>query len=144
MEQLCDLQFQKRIPSVAEFRELRQNAGWGIPPEASIAKALQSTLFGVCVLSPEGKTIGMARLVGDGGVQFFITDVIVHKDWHNRGIGSQIMKLLMEYVDQVALPGTFVGLFSANGREEFYKRFGFFVRPHEQYGAGMSYLHKQS
>ena len=118
---------------------LRTDAGWGFPPEEAVTTALQNTLFGACAETVDGQTIGMGRITGDGGVQFFITDVIVRKDWHNRGVGTRIMTALMRYIHAHAVPGCFVGLFSAVGREKFYERFGFVIRPNGHYGAGMSF-----
>ncbi|VTR67722.1 putative acetyltransferase [Desulfosarcina cetonica] len=135
-----NLRYIERIPTAAEFQELRTNAGWGIPPESALKDSLAKTIFGVCVEDSDGTTIGMGRLVGDGGIQVFITDVIVHKHWQNRGIGKQIMKSLMKHVENVSSPATFVGLFSAIGREKFYKTFGFITRPNEKLGAGMVYF----
>jgi GNAT superfamily N-acetyltransferase len=137
------IQFVKRSPTPLEFKELRSNAGWKALPDSAIPDALEKTIFGVCVQTAGGKTIGMGRLVGDGGIQIFITDVIVHKDWQNQGLGSEIMKVLMEYIDQNASSATFVGLFSAFGRNKFYERFGFISRPNEKLGPGMVFFPKK-
>jgi len=97
-----DLKFSKRTPTFEEFRELRTNAGWQFPSDPIIRDALSKTLFGICVETQEGKTIGMGRVVGDGGLQAFVTDVIVDKEWQGRGVGSRIMLLLMEYIEENA------------------------------------------
>ena len=141
MEDTNTTQFEKRVPTLEEFRGLRANAGWPSPSNENMGIALTKTLFGVCVKCPEGQTIGMGRVVGDGGVQVFITDVIVRKDWQNRGLGSEIMENLMQYVEANTSPETFVGLFSAFGRDKFYEKFGFIVRPNETFGPGMMLVH---
>jgi len=43
----------------------------------------------------------------------------------------------MDYIRANGSPATFVGLFSALGREDFYKKFGFIVRPSQTLGPGM-------
>lgn len=49
----------------------------------------------------------------------------------------------MEYITSTYPPGSSVGLMSAKGKEDFYKKFGFMERPNESYGAGMiQYLKK--
>ena len=143
-EETGNLRFVKRVPTLEQFRELRSNAGWGLAPDPIASDALTRTLFGVCVETADGTTIGMGRIVGDGGVQMFVTDVIVHQQWQNRGVGSEIMKLLMEYIEQNTTPATFVGLFSAFGRHSFYERFGFIVRPNETLGPGMMFPPKRN
>jgi predicted GNAT family N-acyltransferase len=59
------------------------------------------------------------------------------------GLGHKIMTELMEYITSTYPPGSSVGLMSAKGKEDFYKKFGFVERPNEGYGAGMiQYLKK--
>lgn len=142
MKDAGKLQFTKRVPTLDEFRELRTNAGWGLPSALITSEALAKTLFGVCVETPEGRTIGMGRVVGDGGLQVFITDVIIHKDWQNQGVGSKLMKLLMEHIENTISPATSVGLFSALGRDKFYEQFGFVSRPTKTLGPGMVFVPK--
>jgi GNAT superfamily N-acetyltransferase len=139
-----DFRYEKRSPTQAEFKDLRANAGWRIPPDALIQDALNKTIFAVCAKTSDGKTVGMGRIVGDGGIQLFITDVIVHKEWQRRGLGTGIMTLLMEYIETHASPATFVGLFSAMGRHTFYEKFGFIVRPNENMGPGMLFFPKKT
>ncbi len=144
MKDTRDLRFTTRPPTLAEFRDLRVDAGWHLPPDLIMSAALAKTLLGVCVETPKGETIGMGRVVGDGGIQLFITDVIVHKEWQNLGLGSKIMAMLMEYVETTASPETFVGLFSAFGRDKFYEKFGFIVRPNESLGPGMMFVRRRN
>ena len=79
----------------------------------------------------------MGRIVGDGFVQLFIADVIVHADWCGLGIGTKIVQLLMNGIRELDADGRFVGLFAAHGKEKFYEQFGFIARPNKVYGSGM-------
>lgn len=132
----CELQFVKRNPTTEEFLALRNEAGWGSPPEPVVEAALRNTLFAVCAQTPDGKAVGMARIVGDGGIQSFVTDVIVSNEWRRRGLATRIMSLLVEYLEQNGLYGC--GLFAAKGVEPLYEKFGFVVRPNALRGAGMT------
>ena len=144
IDRINSLKFSKRVPTLEEFRDLRINAGWRLPSDPMITDALSNTIFGVCVENTEGATIGMGRIVGDRGLQIFITDLIVHKEWQNKGIGTKIMKLLMEYVECNTSPATFVGLFAAFGRHGFYEKFDFISRPNETLGPGMVFFPKRT
>jgi predicted N-acetyltransferase YhbS len=132
----------ERMPSVEEFLQLRGDAGWPLPPQTAVSQALQKTVYAVCAENEGGKAIGMGRIVGDGTVQFFITDVIVHSSRRNQGIGSAIMTALMDHLNQHITKGSFVGLFAALGRHPFYERFGFVARPTNELGPGMVYLRR--
>ena len=133
----------KRTPTPEEFVVLRTDAGWGIVEEPALSESLGRTLFAVCAETGDGQTVGMARVVGDGGLQVFVTDVIVLTEWRNQGIGTEMMRLVTDHIQESASPRCFVGLFSARGRESFYKRFGFFTRPNEKLGAGMNLSRKR-
>lgn len=127
----------RRIPTLQEFKDLRNDAGWKMPPDSAIQQGLNNTVCGVCADSPDKRTIGMGRIVGDGGIQLFITDIIVHKEWQNQGIGNAIMNSLMKYIEEEVPQYVFVGLFSALNRHTFYEKYGFFTRPNEKFGPGM-------
>ena len=47
------------------------------------------------------------------------------------------MDEIMKYIQENYANGTMVGLMAADGKEKFYKKFGFVERPNEVYGAGM-------
>jgi hypothetical protein len=48
-----------------------------------------------------------------------------------------MMKEIMNYIAENACEGAIVGLMSAQGKEEFYEKFGFRKRPNEKFGHGM-------
>jgi len=60
-------------------------------------------------------------------------------EYQGRGIGSEIVKTLIEYVKKNSLPQTeiLLCLMSAKGKEGFYEKSGFKSRPNEFEGAGM-------
>jgi hypothetical protein len=48
-----------------------------------------------------------------------------------------MMDEIMTYINHKARKGAFIGLFSAKGLEELYKKYGFIERPDKNSGAGM-------
>ncbi len=68
-------------------------------------------------------------MVGDGGIYFYLQDVIVRPEQQGRGYGRLIMGALMGFLDRTARPGAFVGLMAATGVAAFYERYGFAPRP---------------
>lgn len=125
-----------RTPSIAEYNELRELAGWPTFEAHLVKEALANSLFAVCVQS-NGMTVGMGRIVGDNAIYLHIQDVIVHPEFQRKGIGKLIMDALLNYVDKVGGKHTNIGLMCSKGREDFYKEFGFMERPGEKFGAGM-------
>jgi predicted N-acetyltransferase YhbS len=126
----------RRKPTAGELLSLREAVGWGSLDKDRLQKGLDNSLFGVCAVAGDA-AIGTARVVGDGFTVFYIQDVIVNPAFQRMGVGMAMMQAVMDYICEKACEGAVVGLMSAKGKEEFYKRFGFWTRPGENYGAGM-------
>lgn len=127
----------EECPTPEEYLRLRQAVGWGLPERAAIQPSLRSSLYCVCARS-QGEIVGMARIIGDGGLAYYIQDVIVDPSRQGEGIGKRLMDRMMEYIRQHAVRHTIVGLMAARGKEPFYERYGFNLRPNERSGAGMT------
>ena len=125
------------LPSAEEYNRLRQAVGWGTYQESVIWYALPQSLYCVCAFVDE-RLVGMARLIGDAGLVYYIQDVIVIPGYQRCGIGSQLMDHVMAYIRDHAGDHTIIGLMSAQGKESFYEKYGFTSRPTEQLGAGMT------
>ena len=78
----------------------------------------------------------MGRIVGDGAVICYIQDLIVIPEYQGQGIGQMIIESLINYVEEIQLPGTriMLDLMCAVGRENFYKKFGFYSKTNRQAG----------
>ncbi|WP_238903196.1 GNAT family N-acetyltransferase [Clostridium sp. YIM B02506] len=126
----------EKLPAVNELNQLRTLVGWGEINENSLKLGLDNSLYGVCILL-NGDVVGTARVVGDNSTCFYIQDVIIHPDHQRKGIGASIMEKIMNYIYENACNEAVVGLMSVKGKEEFYKKFGFWTRPTGNYGAGM-------
>jgi GNAT superfamily N-acetyltransferase len=139
---LKEYQVIERKPTVEEFFELRQSVGWGIGEKDDYKKGIENSLFGVCAILNE-EIIGTARVIGDGRTCFYIQDVIVKPEYQRMGIGLALMKETMNFIEENACFGAIVGLMSAKGKESFYEKFGFWIRPTEKFGHGMMQFWKK-
>ena len=62
------------------------------------ARGLVSVVF-------DGDTIGMGRIIGDGGCFFRVVDIAVLPEHQGKGLGKRIMKALTDHLsEQVPLP----------------------------------------
>jgi predicted N-acetyltransferase YhbS len=93
-------------------------------------------VFSVC-LRDEGRLVGLARVVGDGVLYFYISDVIVRPELRGGGYGVQLMEAVMEYLRGAAHRGAMIVVVPLQGRETFYERFGFKRCPDGRFGTGM-------
>ena len=86
--------------------------------------ALTRSLYHVVALHEEA-VIGMARVVGDGAMFFYIQDVVVVPAHQGRGVGTLLLERVMGYLTGAAPEKAFIGLFAAEGMPPYYARFGF-------------------
>jgi len=119
----------ERPPTVEELRALYAAVGWtDLPDDDAVARGLSASLFGVVVtLGPD--LAGCGRVVGDGGVYFYVQDLIVAPAHQGRGVGDIVMRELLRRLERQATRNAFVGLMAADGRAGFYERYGFAARP---------------
>jgi ribosomal protein S18 acetylase RimI-like enzyme len=123
----------ERAPTFDEYRRLRASVGWNEVDGDGIVAGLSSSLYAV-VLERDGDAVGCGRVVGDGGIYFYLQDVIVLPELQGQGWGARIMEAVMRYVEAAARPGSFIGLMAAKDAEGFYLRYGFERRTDDRPG----------
>lgn len=126
-----------RSPLVAEYQMLLATTNWPKQEDLIIDNALANSLYAVVAVD-NNQTIGMARIVGDGAMYFYIQDVVVHSDHKNKGIGKMLMMEIMNWLKAHVSTNAFVGLMAADGAQSFYYQFGFKERPNN--AAGMHWV----
>ncbi|HOA96309.1 MAG TPA: GNAT family N-acetyltransferase [Acetivibrio saccincola] len=131
-----NIQIVERKIEVGEYIDLRKAVGWKILDIEYIEKGLSNSLFCVCA-QMENEVIGMARVIGDGSICFYIQDVIVKPQYQSLGVGKMLMESVMSYISKNDAEGAGIGLMSTKGKEGFYEKFGFWRRPNDNYGHGM-------
>lgn len=118
----------ERSPTTEEYRKLREAVEWWNMDIDATEAGLSNSLFSVCMES-ENRIIGCGRVIGDGGIYYYIQDILVLPEFQRQGIGECIMNALMGYINEHAHTKAFVGLIAAKDKSGFYKQFGFKERP---------------
>ena len=131
-------QFVEAPPPANDFVDLRAAEGWGKLEPAVAERALARSCFALTVYAGE-EAVGFGRLVGDEEVYFFLTDILVRRDHRGIGLGAMIVQRLLDMALKLGGGKGSIALMSARGKEQFYERFGFMVRPNANFGAGMSW-----
>ena len=114
--------------TVDEYYSLLNILGWKAPTERLLKISLDNGINVKYVL--DGKTIGMARYVSDGGYAGLIMDVIVHPDYQGKGYGTKLINYLIDYLKSTIQDNEelMIQLLSAPGKQNFYSQFGFKVK----------------
>ena len=120
------------------FLDLYASVGWEPPRREQVETALRGSIAAFTAMEG-GQAVGMVRLIGDGGMSFYIKDFAVRPSWQGKGIGSVLIHALEEYIRENISPGWAVSLELISTREavSFYRKMGFEERPCEWDGPGM-------
>jgi ribosomal protein S18 acetylase RimI-like enzyme len=112
------------VPGTDDYRRLRLVAGLS-PKSLEAAKAgLPNTWFGVTVLH-DGKTVGMGRIIGDGGTAFQIVDIAIEPAHQGKGLGKAVMVALMDHLHTNAPEGAYISLIADGDARHLYAQYGF-------------------
>lgn len=132
------LEIKMNVLTAEIFLKLYTSVGWEPPCEAQVQAALQNSLATFAALD-DGKPVGMVRLIGDGGMSFYIKDFAVLPSHQGTGIGAGLIRALEGYIRDTVVPGWAVSLELISTKEAvpLYRRMGFEERPCEWDGPGM-------
>ena len=120
------------------FLELYTSVGWEPPCKAQIEKALQNTIA-TFVAYDGDSAVGMVRLIGDGGMSFYIKDFVVLPVCQGKGVGRSLIEAIESYIRKHIDKEWAVSLelISTVEAQNFYEKMGFEARPCEWDGPGM-------
>ena len=131
--------YKHTIPAT-EYNNLRIGAGWRSLSIEQAEVGLSNSAYLISAWDDD-KPIGVARVISDRGYIYLIVDVIVAPDYQGQGIGRHMVEEIEVWLRQEkeGKPTMMVYLMAAEGKEEFYEKFGFRRRPGEGHmGAGMT------
>jgi GNAT superfamily N-acetyltransferase len=118
------IQLVKRAPTVDEYASLIAAVGWRARDRRAIELAMRSSMYAVCA-EADNRVIGCGRVIGDGGLHFYLTDVIVVPKFRRQGIGTAIVSSLTQYVESLPFVNTLVAVLPTSGLASFYERHGY-------------------
>ena len=120
------------------FLALYTSVGWEPPCIEQVEVALRNT-FVTFTCYDEDTPVGMVRLLGDGGMSFYVKDFAVIPAYQGKGVGTLLMNRLEQYVRESRNPEWAVSLELISSKEgvPFYLKKGFEERPCEWDGPGM-------
>jgi len=126
------------VPSPAEYLRLRQDSGLTPRNMEQAVLALPGS-WAAChvVEATTGVTVGMGRLIGDGGWYFHVVDMAVLPAHQRRGIGDAVLTWLLDQVRQRAPADAFVSLMADPTGRRLYARHGFTERRDLSVGMAM-------
>lgn len=135
------IEYRAEIPTADGFVRLFRSTGWDEAldvPADRLAASLPAAWYGICAFHGD-RLVGMGLILSDGILHALIVDLIVEPEWRGRGIGTEIMRLLVQRCREAGVLQ--VQLFSARGKRGYYEALGFEARSED--GPGMELVGPQ-
>lgn len=120
-------------PSAQDYVNLRLRSGMGDKDLNRSRTALKNSLFTVSLYDKD-KLIGFGRIVGDGGITYIVSDIMVDKEYQRRGCGEQIMKAIDSYFEENTHKDSYICLIANRPADLLYQRHQFEYLPENRCG----------
>lgn len=132
------MEYKENVLTYEDYFNLRESVGWMNFSKEQTQKAPLNSIYTVIAVDDYGDAVGMGRLTGDG-MYYMIVDIAVCPDYQKKGIGIEIINMLITYVSGETPVGgrSSIQLIAEKGKESFYEKIGFKKIPHECCGFGM-------
>ena len=131
---MSTIRYSDRLPEIQAFFSLFETTGWNESYHASceqLGTALANSWYTLSAYDGD-RLVGFGRLVCDGTMHAMVFDLIVHPTHQNRGIGSEVLRRLVQVCREAGIRD--VQLFSATGKAAFYEQLGFVARSEDAPG----------
>lgn len=112
-------------PTDAIVALYRAGKWWREDPEnrAIIPEMIRGSFCFLVAREPQGRIVGMGRVISDGVSDAYIQDVVVLETYRGRGIGREIIRRLTERCLETRIG--WIGLIAEPGTRAFYESLGF-------------------
>src|SRR5687768_16239685 len=94
---MSDYELISGTPGVDDYRRLRRVSGLSDKSQTAAEAGLPNTWFAVTIRHG-GSTVGMGRVIGDGGTAFQIVDIAVEPEHQGKGLGKRIVAALVDHL----------------------------------------------
>ena len=118
-----------------DYLKLRAENGWNVIKEEQVKRAVNNSMFNISVFDNDN-CIGIGRIVGDNVLKGMLTDIIVSKEYHGKGVGKLIVTTLINELTDKLKDGELFQLEASptNGNRDFYIKCGLKYKPENQDG----------
>jgi acetyltransferase, GNAT family len=118
----------------SDYINLRINSGMGSKKSIErVETAIKNSLF-IISLYDDKKLIGMGRIIGDNGISYAVTDIMVDKEYQGKGYGKLIMKEIDNYFSENTDEDCYIILIANLPADNLYSKFSFEYLPNSKCG----------
>lgn len=125
--------FAYEAPTAEDYLSLRLRSGMGGKDLQRSRIALRNSLFTVSLYDQQ-TLIGFGRIVGDGGITYVVSDIMVDPAYRRRGLAEQIMRAMDDYFDKNTQEDSFICLIANHPADLLYQKHRFQYLPQNRCG----------
>lgn len=111
-------------PTAQDYVNLRLRSGMGNKDLKRSQAALKNSLFTVS-LYDEKRLVGFGRVVGDGGITYIVSDIMVDEEYRRKGFAEQIMGAIDKYFEENTHEDSYICLIANHPADKLYHKHGF-------------------
>lgn len=120
-------------PKPEDYVSLRIRSGMGSKDLERSRIALENSLFTAALY--DGDTlIGFGRIVGDAGVTFVVSDIMVDEGYRRQGFADMIMGAVDTYFDENTFEDSYIFLIANHPADLLYGKYHFEYLSENKYG----------
>ena len=122
-----------KIPTAQDYVNLRLRSGMGNKDLKRSRTALENSLFTVSLYDEE-KLVGFGRVVGDGGITYIVSDIMVDEEYRRKGFAERIMEAIDGYFEENAYEDSYICLIANRPADLLYHKHRFKYLPEDRCG----------
>ena len=116
-----------------DYIDLRMRSGMGDKDLVRSQKAIENSLFTVSIYDQE-KLIAFGRIVGDAGITYVVSDIMVDEKYWRRGLANKIMQAIDTYLKENTFEDSYVCLIANKPADVLYHKYNFAYLPDNKCG----------
>lgn len=128
-----DIQLTYEMPTTKDYVSLRLRSGMGNKDLQRSQIALNNSLFTVSIYIKD-KLIGFGRIVGDGGITYVVSDIMVDEKYRRKGLAEMVMKEIDDYFEKNTYEDSYICLIANSPADLLYKKHRFEYLPKNKCG----------
>ena len=127
------MQLMYEAPVAEDYVSLRLRSGMDNKDVERSRIALKNSLLTISMYDKE-KLIGFGRVVGDGGLTYVVSDIMVDREYQRRGYAEQIMQAIDRYFEENTHEDSYICLIANSPADLLYHKHQFEYLPENKYG----------
>ncbi len=119
-----DIDIIYEIPTAQDYVDLRLRSGMGHKDLKRSHIALENSLFTASIY--DGETlVGFGRVVGDGGITYIVSDIMVDETYRRKGFADRIMEAINQYFEKNTHADSYICLIANRPADLLYQKHKF-------------------